>query len=66
MRLLPLLAIASTLLLPATAADPLPDATLGEVDLTWLNNCPGPWGHEERTQVGPVTVVTYECDDGGT
>lgn len=47
---------------PTAAADPI---EFGEVDLRWLNSCPGPWGHEERTSVGPVTVVTYECDDGG-
>lgn len=35
------------------------------VDLRWMTACPGPWGHEERTSVGPVTIVTYECDDGG-
>lgn len=46
--------------------DDLPDAiAFGEIDLRWLTSCPGPWGHEERTKVGPVTVVTYECDDGG-
>lgn len=35
------------------------------VDLRGLNACPGPWGHEETTVVGPIVVVTYECDDGG-
>ena len=46
--------------------DPLlPEVAHTEVDLRWLNNCPGPWGHDQYTTVGPVTIVTYECDDGG-
>ena len=64
MRSLLFVALALALaFVPTAAADPV---DVGEVDLTWLNSCPGPWGHEERTTVGPVTVVTYECDDGGT
>lgn len=57
-----LAALALVLAAPSAAADPV---EVGEVDLTWMTSCPGPWGHEERTSVGPVTVVTYECDDGG-
>lgn len=62
MRTFLLASLALALLSPVAAAD---HVDLAEVDLTWLNSCPGPWGHEERTTVGPVTVVTYECDDGG-
>lgn len=60
--LLAALALGLLVVAPTAAADPIE----AEVDLTWLNSCPGPWGHEERTTVGPVTVVTYECDDGGS
>lgn len=64
MRSLLFVALALALaFVPTAAADPV---DVAEVNLTWLNACPGPWGHEERTAVGPVTVVTYECDDGGT
>lgn len=62
MRTVLLASLSLALLSPVASADPV---EFGEVDLTWLNACPGPWGHEERTSVGPVTVVTYECDDGG-
>lgn len=70
-------AIASLLVLvllsPLAAAQcphealPAPPADVGhvEVDLTWMTACLGGQGHEERSTVGPVTVVTYECDDGG-
>jgi hypothetical protein len=60
--LLATLALAAT---PTAAAEPIEVGGV-EVDLTWMTACTGPWGHEERTQVGPVTVVTYECDNGGT
>lgn len=43
----------------------VPEPARGEIDLRWMTNCPGPWGHEERTTVGPVVIVTYACDDGG-
>lgn len=49
---------------PTAAARPVVGNV--EVDLRWMTACPGPWGHEERNTVGPVTIVTYECDDGGT
>lgn len=41
-----------------------PELATTEIDLRWMTSCPGPWGHEERTDVGPVVIVTYECDDG--
>lgn len=44
----------------------VPETTVTEIDLRWMTACPGPWGHEERTDVGPIVIVTYVCDDGGT
>lgn len=41
-----------------------PEFAVTVIDLRSLNACPGPWGHDEYTQVGPVVIVTYECDDG--
>ncbi|HVM45685.1 MAG TPA: hypothetical protein VM582_07090 [Candidatus Thermoplasmatota archaeon] len=64
MRAAPLLLLVILTPLPTAAADDLPVA-VGEivVDLRWTTACPGPWGHEERDRVGPVTVRRYECDD---
>ena len=61
------LLIATVLVLAAPGATALrPDVAEVVVDLRWMTACPGPWGHEERTTVGPVTIVQYVCDDGGT
>lgn len=63
MHALPLALVLAALLVATPTALAVPGPELGEVDLTWMNSCPGPWGHEERTRVGPVTIVTDECDD---
>lgn len=65
MRLAPLLIVLALVAISQPAdARPLPvDTAPIVVDLTWMTACPGPWGHEERDQVGPVTVRRYECDD---
>jgi len=65
MRALLLAATLAILVASPTAAARPPDVAATEIDLTWMNSCPGPWGHEERTTVGPVTIVQYVCDDGG-
>lgn len=53
---------------PTAVARPIGplDVQVGEIDLRWMTACLGPWGHEERTTVGPVTIVRYVCDDPGT
>lgn len=43
--------------------DDLP-VTFGEIDLTFLYACPGGSFEEERTTVGPITVVTLRCTGG--